>query len=91
MLNDDCQSLFDQFVRQSRDYLASPGFMAALELDQQCMKLYPAIVREKKDQELSNMIRTFGRSLPRKEPGELAAQFESILERAQTAGLNPPG
>ncbi|WP_041069569.1 hypothetical protein [Thiolapillus brandeum] len=90
MLNDDCQSLFDQFVPMARQYLDSPGVMAALELDQLCMKLYPAVAREKQDQELSNMIRDFGRGLPRKEADELAVMFDGIIEQARVAGLNLP-
>ena len=90
MLNNDCQSLFDQFVPMARKYLEAPGVMAALELDQLCMKLYPAVAREKQDQALSNMIREFGRGLPRKEADELAAMFDEIIEQARVAGLNPP-
>ncbi len=90
MLNDDCQSLFDQFVPMARQYLEAPGVMAALELDQLCMKLYPAVAREKQNQELSNMIREFGRGLPRKETEELRLLLEDIFTKAQSAGLNMP-
>lgn len=90
MLNDDCQSLFHQFVPMARQYLESPGVMAALDLDQLCMKLYPAVAREKRDQELSNRIREFGRGLPRKEVHELGAMLDEILEQAQGAGLRLP-
>ncbi len=90
MLNDDCQSLFDQFVPMARQYLDAPGVMAALELDQQCMKLYPAVAREKQNQELSNMIREFGRGLPRKEVEELRQLLQDIIAEAQAAGLSLP-
>ncbi len=90
MLNEHCQSLFDQFVPMARQYLDSPGVMAALELDQLCMKLYPAVAREKQNQELSNRIREFGRGLPRKETEELRGLLQDIFTEAQAAGLNLP-
>ncbi len=90
MLNDDCQSLFDQFVPKARQYLDAPGVMAALELDQLCMKLYPAVAREKQNQELSNMIREFGRGLPRKETEELRLLLQDIFSEARATGLNLP-
>jgi hypothetical protein len=90
MLNEDCQRLFDEFVPMARRYLQSPGVMAALDLDKMCMQLYPAVAREKQDQELSNMIRDFGRGLPRKEAAELAALLDAILRQADSAGITAP-
>ncbi len=90
MLNEDCQRLFDEFVPMARSYLQSPGVMAALDLDKVCMQLYPAVAREKQDRELSNMIRDFGRGLPRREASELAALLDTILQQAQATGLTVP-
>jgi len=90
MLNEDCQRLFNEFVPMARRYLQSPGIMAALELDKVCMHLYPAIARERQDQDLSNMIRDFGRGLPHKESSELAVLLDAILRQAQASGLTVP-
>ncbi|WP_293649900.1 hypothetical protein [Thiolapillus sp.] len=89
MLNENAQKLFGDFIKQSRDYLSSPGIMAALELDKLCMQLYPIVARRLGDLALSNSIRDFGRSLPRKQPEELQALFDDILSQAQSAGLAP--
>ncbi|HDK38593.1 MAG TPA: hypothetical protein ENG92_06220 [Thiolapillus brandeum] len=87
MLNDDCQTIFDVFVPMARDYLESPGIMAALELDKICMQLYPMVARNLGNMELSNRIRDFGRNLPRKNTDELRVLFKDILSLGQSAGL----
>ena len=87
MLVEDPQALFDQFVPKAKAYIRSPGVMAALELDQICMKLYPLVARKLGDTNLSNQIRDFGRGLPRREAGELAQLLEAILENARHQGL----
>ncbi len=90
MLSEDPQLLFDAFVLQARDYVAAPSIKTALELDRQCMQLYPLVARVLKDMELSNQIRDFGRGLPRKESSELAQMLEDILVAAGDAGLTLP-
>ncbi|WP_456414124.1 hypothetical protein [Thiolapillus sp.] len=90
MLQDDPQLLFDQFLPQAREYLDSPGLMAALELDKTCMKLYPAVARMSGNNRLSNLIRDFARSLPRKEAGELRNLLDQILVEAKAGGLAVP-
>ncbi|WP_457666323.1 hypothetical protein [Thiolapillus sp.] len=90
MLKEDPQSLFDLFVTQTRDYLDSPGVMAALELDKTCMMLYPVIARTLDNRPLSNMVRDFGRGLPRKEADELQELLHAILAKAKAAGLTIP-
>lgn len=87
MLEEDPRVLFDQFQRQARDYVASPGVIKALELDRMCMKLYPLVARRLSATTLSNQIRDFGRGLPRREADELAALLDEILETAREAGL----
>ncbi len=89
MLADDPQALFDQFVPKARSYVASPGVMAALELDGICERLYPLVARKLGHTELSNRIRDFGRGLPRREPEELQLLLEEILALAGEAGLTP--
>ncbi len=88
MLADDPQALFDQFVPKARDYVASPGVMAALELDAICERLYPLVARKLGDMALANAIRDFGRGLPRKGEAELARLLEEILARARACGLS---
>ncbi len=91
MLAEDPQALFDQFVPKAKSYVQSPGVMAALELDRICMKLYPVVARKLGNTTLSNQIRDFGRGLPRKEAGELAALLDEILENARQEGLEVAG
>ncbi len=86
MLNDP-QPLFDQFVSKARGYVESPGVMAALELDGLCEKLYPMVARKWEDQTLANLIRDFGRGLPRKTDEELRVLLEEILSLAGERGL----
>jgi len=87
MLEEDPRVLFEQFQRQATDYVASPGMMKALELDQVCMKLYPLAARKLGSTTLSNQIRDFGRGLPRRELDELAALLDEILATAREVGL----
>lgn len=90
MLLEDPQALFEHFVPQAKAYLDSPRLMTALELDGTCAKLYPVIARVLGNAELSNLIREFGRSLPRKEVDELRGMLDIILADAETAGLRIP-
>ena len=82
MIEEDPQALFDRFLSRARDYLASPGMVAALELDDICMTLYPLVIRRLEDAELSTKIREFGRSLPRRDATELASLLDEIVSAA---------
>ena len=87
MLQNDPQLLFEQFLPQARGNLDFPGVRAALELDETCMKLYPAVARIPGTNQLSNLIRDFGRSLPRKEAGELRNLLNQSIAEAKAAEL----
>ena len=89
MLQDDPQLLFERFSKQAKDYLNAPNMMAALELDNTCMQLYPLLARVSEDMSLSNQIRNFGRSLPRSEAAALRNLLEKILADARASGLVP--
>ena len=90
MLVEDPQAVFDDFAHQARNYVASPGIRAALELDKVCTRLAPMVARVLKNTRLSNQIRDFGRGLPRKEADELRLLLQDIFAEATASGLNLP-
>ena len=90
MLVEDPQAVFDDFAVKAKNYLDSPGIMAALELDKLCSRLAPMVARMLKNTRLSNQIRDFGRGLPRKEPDELRLLLQDIFIEAKAAGLSLP-